>query len=335
MYILMLTIIFITLVLISICISHNNIPVPPPPILRSSSLLSLDLSSFISPLDIQYLSFFNLSVRKTNKGFSGIIRSSSSGSNIYSSPYRIILDDIGNVIDFNHIDFSHLNLNNCKPNMIINGICANGIEDPNIFIYQNEEWIIANCLGSSHQHHPCIDILCIFLLSDPYNSFRFLSPPSSINLSQRQKNWSPFEYNGKLLCEYSLEPHIILEININDGSTSIIHNSGDNGRSITIFNSLRCGVPPILISNDLFLGIGHIQSYHTIGYLHFFYTFENSPPFRIINKSKPFKLDNAEKVQFASGLSFYNNNIYVSYGINDNDNRISSYNINTILNLLQ
>lgn len=85
----------------------------------------------------------------------------------------------------------------------------------------------------------------------------------------------------------------------------------------------------------IYLAAGHTRPSRTTGYLHFFYTFEASPPFRIVNMSSLFKLDKSETIQFVSGLSQFNNSIYVSYGVNDCSNRIAHYDINDIFGLFE
>jgi len=342
MYILMLSVIFVILVIISIMISmetNNNYDVKT---LKGDNILEVDISRnscFLEDIS-ESMGLYNLSVYKVLNGYRGIVRGSTwngcctyNTTPAFSYPYEIELDEMGNMTHLKLVPINYSKVSNCVSNF--RGIYANGIEDPRIFMFNNEEWIIGNCLGSHEQPHPCINAMCIFKLSDPDNTFKILSPPLDVDNLQRQKNWSPIEYNGKLLCEYSIEPHIILEIDINTGMTTKIYDSGPftNNESftkdITNEKSLRGGASPILIDN-YYLSIGHIRVNDSPNYYHFFYTFEAKPPFKMIKISKFFKLYNNEKIQFVSGLSYMNDNLYISYGVDDCYNRISIHNINDI-----
>jgi len=289
------------------------------------------------------LGMYNISVRKLDDGYSGLIRGctwngclNNNESPSFSYPYRVKLDSTGTVTELERIELNYNNLIHCTNKF--RNVYANGIEDPKLFIFRGEEWVIANCLGSDQQEHPCVNTMCIFKLSNANETFKLLKSPPSIDPLQAQKNWSPFEWNNKLLCEYTLQPHVILEINVDTGATMQLYNTGISSNNILFGNSLRGGAPSIIIETNIgpiYLAIGHTRVSRTTGYLHFFYTFEAEPPFSIIDISPFFKFDKIETIQFAAGLSQQNNSIYVSYGVNDCSNRIANYDINDIFGLLK
>ncbi len=293
------------------------------------------------------LGFYNISVRKTSDGYSGVIRASSWNGcfNINVTPafshiYWIQISNEGSILNLSRIDINYDQFNNCTEHT--SDVYANGLEDPRIFTFRNEDWIIANSLGHPLQRYPCVNTMCLFKLSDPINTFRLLQPPNGTSLNQRQKNWSPFEYNGELYCEYGIDPHIILNINVNTGSTKEIYQTGFSLIDIKSDTSLRGGAPPILINNlsnpyfpqIFYLGIGHKRTKSNSDYVHFIYAFEAIPPFKILKITSSFKLDGNERIQFVAGLSYYDDEIYVSYGVDDCFNRISRIHINDILNIL-
>lgn len=285
---------------------------------------------------------FNMSVRKVPDGYSGVIRGSTWNGccthntlPAFSYAYYINLDDNGAVKDLGKIPLDYDIFTNCT--QFLGDIYAGGIEDPRLFIFKGEEWVICNSLGLHQQPHPCVNAMSIFKVSDPMTTFRILTSPLKIDPQQRQKNWSPFEYNGELYCEYSLDPHIILKVDIDLGLTEEKWRTGSEADNIVADTSLRGGAPPILINNYIgnsnvfsnlpatfYMGVGHTRT-DAHEYLHFFYAFEAIPPFKMIGRSTPFKLDGNERVQFVAGLSCLDNMIYVSYGVDDCYNRISKF----------
>jgi len=330
----------------------------PPTILESNEFIELypnDVKNLISgaseSVDYDTIGMYNLSIRKVDNGFSGLIRGSTWNGCLsnnkppaFGYPYAISLYDDGIIRNLARIPLNYNDFRHCTQTYL--GVYANGIEDPKLFIFNNEEWAVANCLGSLQQKHPCVNMMCIFKITDPIQTFRFLTPPDGINPLQHQKNWSPFQYQDKLLCEYTLQPHNIIEIDMDTGHSHMLFSSHDTDETIniTLGHSYRGGAPPILISyinkdslepEDFYLGVGHTRIPNKPNYLHFFYKFTSEPPFEILKISKSFKLDKNEAIQFASGLSLHNDIIYISYGIDDCYNRISSYSLDTIMNLLE
>ena len=322
MYVLMLSVIFVLLVIICVTISSGSTMYPLGPYTQSNNLnfqpnhnseailqlpynlsgetiLNVDLTRTNCYIDenSKVMGLYNLSVKKFSDGYQGIIRGSTwngcCAKNIlpsFSYPYYISLDNDGIVKDLFPVELDYSRVSNCKSNF--HNIQANGIEDPRLFIFQSKKWVIGNCLGSLDQSDPCINAMCLFKVSDPENTFRIIIPPKGVDPLQRQKNWSPFEWNGKLLCEYSIVPHVILEIDSKTGMTEEIYRTGLSDTKITEETSLRGGTCPILISHNsqlFYLGMGHIRIGATSDYFHFFYTFEITPPFTINKISRYFK----------------------------------------------
>ena len=285
---------------------------------------------------------YNLSVKKIQEGYQGVVRGSTWNGccieNIsppFSYCYYIVLNDSGGVENLERLTLDYDRLNNCMS--YYNGVHANGIEDPRLFMFEGEEWVIASCLGSSEQPHPCINAMCLFKISDPNNTLRIITPPMGTDVLQRQKNWAPFEWKGRLLCEYSICPHIILEIDPNTGVSEELYNTGSCNTNISEDASLRGGTPPIHLTHDgksFYIALGHIRTGETSDYFHFFYTFQDKPPFSVTGMSKYFKLDGLERIQFAAELSSYEDMLYISYGVDDCYNRISSHRITDVMALL-
>jgi hypothetical protein len=286
------------------------------------------------------LGMYNLSVHKYKDGYQGVIRCSSSNGcdafspgPLFSYVFYVRFNNSGNILDAKLLDLDYNNMIGCNGKF---GYETNGIEDPKLFIYKGEQWVIANILGSNQQFDVCKNAMCIFKVKYPRETFKILSVPINYNLNQVQKNWSFFENDGDLLCEYSISPHIILKIDINLGTTTEVYKTGRSGLDVTSYKSLRGGsnsIQTILNGKKYYLNIGHITTGYPHDYKQFFYIFEHKPPFKLLEISEPSKLDSKARIQFAAGISEYDDNIYVSYGISDCHNRISVFNKSKIMSL--
>eukprot|EP00298_Acanthocystis_sp_HF-20_P030122 c9188_g1_i1.p1 GENE.c9188_g1_i1~~c9188_g1_i1.p1 ORF type:complete len:291 (-),score=57.43 c9188_g1_i1:33-905(-) len=166
---------------------------------------------------------------------------------------------------------------------------------------------------------------------------------------EMQKNWSPFIHNKILYLEYSIEPHVILQVNIYSGectimyitfSTQLMHLSHNIG-------TLRGGPPSLFIEErNIYLGVSHCRyengNIGSVVYYHILYIFSGTPPFQITSFSSPFifptKLSDYSKfwfIQFASGLIRLSDNetLLLSYGENDCDSKLIHISIDKALTI--
>jgi len=287
------------------------------------------------------LGVYNLSAHKYEDGYEGVIRCSSSNGcetfspgPLFSYVFHVKFNNSGNILNAKLIDLDYHTMTGCTGKF---GYETNGIEDPKLFIYKNEQWVVANIIGSNRQPNVCKNAICIFKLNNASNTFRILNVPSNVNPAQTQKNWSFFENNGDLLCEYSILPHVILKVDTNLGITTELYRTGRDGLDVTNYKSLRGGsnsIRTIINNKEYYLNVGHITSGYPHDYKQFFYIFQPNPPFEILEISEPFKLDFKARIQFAAGISEYKDNIYVTYGISDCQNRISIFSKQKIMSLL-
>lgn len=331
MYVLLLATIVAILVLICVAVIMNTSQ--PATMIQSQdfrTVVSADVKPETQNL-ANPLTMFNLSVMRNDMGYHGVIRGATwNAAPPGSYPYSIILDSTADhITGLELIDFDYDLWKECDRKGHKHPY---GIEDPRIFTYKDELWVIANSLGYKHQAHPCVNTMCIFKLAEPRTTLRILTPPSDVHQDQVQKNWVPFEYEGKLLCEYSLKPHKILEINLDTGATDYAYVSEESEYDVRLSSSLRGGAPPIRI-DDYFLGIGHTRFGYG-NYLHFFYVFQAVAPFNITWVSKTFKIDGNERIQFVAGMSYYDDVVHISYGVNDIANRVSRFKLEYIKKLM-
>ena len=350
-YVLLTVIVIVILLIIVILLSD---PQKEDVILESDFSLSTDLETMkalsmkhFENIQIKYrlhgsnkLGMYNLSVHKYKDGYEGVIRCSSlngcelfSPGPLFSYVYYVKFNNGGNILDAKLLDLDYSNMVGCSGKF---GYETNGIEDPKLFIYKEEQWVVANVIGSDQQPDVCKNAMCIFKVKSPRETFKILSVPPHVNPNQTQKNWSIFEHDGDLLCEYSISPHVIFKIDPNFGTTTELYRIGRNGLDVTNYKSLRGGsnsIKTMLNDKLYYLNVGHITSGYPHDYKQFFYIFESKPPFEILGISEPSKLDSKARIQFAAGISEYDDNIYVSYGISDCHNRISIFSKLKIMSL--
>lgn len=148
-------------------------------------------------------------------------------------------------------------------------------------------------------------------------------------LSKHEKNWTFFQHNNQLYCEYSLFPHKVFEIQEN----RIIQEYVTGNKNDKILH--RMTTSPIPWKQGEFLAIGHRETFGLmLNYLHFFYTFSSEPPFKITKMSKYFKLNKNSSVQFILGLQDLEKKVLISYGVNDKDNYVAYLSKEKISSLL-
>lgn len=201
-----------------------------------------------------------------------------------------------------------------------------GYEDPRIFNWKGEKWVIAYKRDSeifNGFNHKII----IFNINDPEKEIY-------LNYSSRkleEKNWMPFEHQGKLLMIYSFNPYIVLEIS-NDGKcTELIK---EQKRDIDIKLDIGLGTPPILINEDTFLCMAHIRDKEKIPIRKNFFFTINSKNLQIGSHTPVIDFTD-ECIEFGSGLDLLDNgNILLSLGINDHYYIFGELPLKFVLNLM-
>lgn len=155
----------------------------------------------------------------------------------------------------------------------------------------------------------------------------------------REKNWVPFDYQGKLLLAYSLIPHKIVQPLPNSETCTTVEST--TSEISWNWGIPRGGTPGILLENGQYLSFFHssidIATAHSDGksMLHYFmgaYTFASTPPFSITAisttpiVSKKFYRGisykgywKPVKVIFPCGFVHNNKYIWVAYGRDDHE----------------
>lgn len=150
----------------------------------------------------------------------------------------------------------------------------------------------------------------------------------------KEKNWVFFEHDGKLMCIYSTDPeHVVLEM---DGSR-VVREYRSPGPKWQ-WGHMRGGTPPVDMGDGRMLCVFHSSiptetPPHYVRYYAAAYTFENKPPFRILQLSEQPVLSGSEEdghrvdprytegwkpyVVFPCGLVPDDGGWLVSFGVND------------------
>jgi predicted GH43/DUF377 family glycosyl hydrolase len=152
-------------------------------------------------------------------------------------------------------------------------------------------------------------------------------------MSEFEKNWMPFEYNGELYFEYSIHPRIIIRCNTSTGECEKVY-------SQQFINPLKKhiggGAPAQLVNvknKKYFLSIAHTRenSPRTVR-KNFFYLFNAEPPFNVIGMSDEFSVESDENnIEFASGIVVVNSEVIVSLGIQDCYSVLAYFDLNTVI----
>ncbi|MCH8084225.1 MAG: hypothetical protein IH885_08310, partial [Myxococcales bacterium] len=116
-----------------------------------------------------------------------------------------------------------------------------GLEDARLFCYKGDVWMYATISGHTKKSWPCIGRL--------YNNEVTLLR-LKYDVESPQKNWMPFEVNGNLYLEYSVNPHIVLSCNPQTAECALVSNTAyqSNGSALQTHG----GAPPVLIDADHF-----------------------------------------------------------------------------------
>jgi hypothetical protein len=140
-----------------------------------------------------------------------------------------------------------------------------------------------------------------------------------------EKNWSPFIYNNQIYCSYTLNPHVVLEVNLNNGICTKEYNNPMLGDDI-----IYGGTPAIYIKKyNVYLGISHSKIKHFTGFIFDYfcqaYIFQPNPPFAMLKISDKFRFFKRTEwsylrdynVEFPVGLYEKDDSLFVSLGYND------------------
>jgi len=156
-----------------------------------------------------------------------------------------------------------------------------------------------------------------------------------------EKNWIPFDYQGRLHYVYSPIPHKILVVNDDESVQDAYETSFEplrhlqserlelkvRGSGQAVFVNGSAASTPNL-PQPHYLALLHIARPATGEYNHFAYRFSAEPPFAILQVSTALPLQTTSPKRggkafaFASGLLVHDDTVLISYGAGDLESRL-------------
>jgi len=183
-----------------------------------------------------------------------------------------------------------------------------------------------------------------FILTDPVK----LIHENKYSTVLWQKNWNPFEWDGKLLLSYTINPHEVIYPDLENGICRHFHETSQQIQ--WNLGPLR-GSSPAQLVNGEYLAFFHSGTYtssvcsNNRELWHYYmgaYTFSANPPFEItkisslpINAPSFYTFSSYDKrVIYPGGFIVDDQNIYVAYGKDDSEIWIGTLNINALMQSL-
>lgn len=149
--------------------------------------------------------------------------------------------------------------------------CRNGREDPRLAIVAGKLYVVFT--GVSAKRRTSVIYANIVETADGFAVGRVFAPDYAAR-TRHEKNWSMFDYGGKIHAVYSVTPHRVLAI---DGSNATLayetpwHGKFESGEP-------RGGASPILVDGE-FWSFAHTIRMADRQYCTIAYTFDAKPPF--------------------------------------------------------
>jgi hypothetical protein len=224
----------------------------------------------------------------------------------------------------------------CQP--VIDGshkISPNGFEDPRLFAYRNKSYVICSFRGTFRRKTRHWQVIYEVNKPDEY----WVCP----GLMSIEKNWTPFEHEGKLLCVYMISPHKICELKFDNNNMfeiEILHSTVPRIVLEYKFNQVGGGAPPIFVPGlDSYMSIAHWKvnrdvSRNSVQYYNFAYIFEKMPPFSITNLTI-LSAQTPCLIEFMTGIQMTDYEFIVSTGIDDSRSVLCRFNRRTLSNSLR
>lgn len=215
-------------------------------------------------------------------------------------------------------------------------------EDPRVFVYNNK--IYVSCVNYTHDKFHLIHQK-ILVFDDNFQHVKSIHPKYGFNGKSilentgKEKNWTFFVKQNRLFCIYSIEPHIVVEFDW-DGNVLAEYITHSQICKNWKYGHCRGGTNPILKNNVMYTFFhssvpwGKGRRRYLMGY----YKFNPEPPFNILEMSTEPILWGNEKderilkesnppVVFPCGCINDNENLLISFGLNDEKTAILRYNV--------
>ena len=217
-----------------------------------------------------------------------------------------------------------------------------GPEDPKLFVLSNKsdaEDDAKETIGLAFSSYPPSDGLsewddkCVFRMYTSVMSFNSThaiggmeATPKELKCGESlsdEKNWIAFQYKNALHYVYSIEPHVVVKVDDDEGSCHLAYNtSSPYLESLSTQVSLRGSATAVRYDESSFIALIHTYDGHSVEpYQTLVYKFASQPPFRVLAVSRPLELQSAG-LSFASSIVTVEDKVMVGYGVHDRSSRL-------------
>jgi|SRR5579862_1273906 len=276
----------------------------------------------------EYPDAYNPSIIKVDEGYLMVFRYNPSPAYLWLSYIGVVLLDE----EFNLI--SRPQLLKIRPQ---NSKTLSQAEDARIFSYKGRMFLIYN--DNIDTPSPTDKDKREMFMAELFcnEGFYTISTPRKLVYEEKrqhkEKNWTPFEYNGNLLITYTVHPHEILAPNLANGLCYRFDMT--EAEIVWDWGTLRCSTPPVLDEGE-YLAFFHSGVYTAspsswgFNLWHYFmgaYTFAAKPPFHITRISpspiiaEGFYTQSSywKRVVYPGGCVVSGPRIHIAYGKDDSE----------------
>lgn len=204
-------------------------------------------------------------------------------------------------------------------------------DDPRVLVYDDKLYV--SCATYTHEKHHIVHQK-ILVLDNKFNHVGNIHPVYGYNgrsieeNTGKEKNWTFFIHDNKLMCVYNIHPHTVVEF---DWEGNVVSEYVTHYKHNWKYGKLRGGTNPIFKDgyyHSFFHSSVPWKHEHRRRYFMGHYKFESHPPFRIVEISEePILWGNEQDerilpdisplVVFPCGSILENNKFEVSFGLND------------------
>jgi hypothetical protein len=193
-------------------------------------------------------------------------------------------------------------------------------EDARLVSLQDTIWVSFNHVPKGRQ----LASMPIIGRLDPWSATMHVIEVPLPGRSPPQKNWIPFGVGDKLYLQYSVNPHVVYEVDPESGAPGRSYSTSFWSPFFSLRGPFFRGGTPLVPFEDGLLGVAHSHVFRGEDrhYWSYFYVVEPTPPFAIRRFGIPVKLLRRNRIQFASALvhDSKRERLVLSCGVDDCDN---------------
>jgi hypothetical protein len=201
----------------------------------------------------------------------------------------------------------------CKHSVRSFGGPVIGLEDLRLFGFRDRVWFMATTREFSPDFRNGM-----FLGTDDFGVA--VSSPFDRDC---EKNWLPFEHEGKLLCIYLCDPLVVLELDPQTGRTKVLVQHQHAGLHMQTF---RGSAPPIALGDDYYFIVHEVAEARR--YSHRIVRMTQN--FEITHVSLPFHMQQRHKVEYVAGWTRVGDSVLITWGDGDTHAMLSQVPVRTI-----